>query len=76
MMEVRIPDEFWEEDIEGVIVAWLLDEGDDVEAGDAIAEIMVEKVQHEFLSPAAGKLKPLKRVDDPVVKGEVIAALT
>jgi pyruvate/2-oxoglutarate dehydrogenase complex dihydrolipoamide acyltransferase (E2) component len=74
--EIQIPHDLWEEDIEGVVLSWLLDEGDEVEEGDAVAEIMVEKIQYEVLSPAAGILKPLKQPDDPVAKGDVIAELT
>ncbi len=75
MSEVCIPGDLWEEDIEGVLLAWLLDEGDEVEAGDAVAEIMVEKIQYEVLATVDGVLKPLKEVDTPVAKGDVIAEL-
>lgn len=76
MTEIRVPDDLWEEDIEGVLLSWLLDAGDEVEAGDAVAEIMVEKVQYELMASAAGVLKPLKEIDDPVAKGDVIAELS
>ena len=75
MTDIIVPDDLWEEDVEGVLLAWLLDEGDEVEAGDVVAEIMVEKIQFEVRSPADGVLKPLKEPDDPVARGDVIAEL-
>ena len=75
MTDICVPADLWEEDIEGVLLSWLLDEGDEVDAGDAVAEIMVEKIQYEVLSPAEGILKPLKAPDDPVAKGDAIAQL-
>lgn len=73
--EVIIPDDLWEEDNEAVITAWLVDNGTSVEAGDIIAELMVEKIQYELLAPAAGSLSIIKDVDDVVAKGEQVASL-
>lgn len=73
--EVRIPEDLWEESVEGVLIAWLLDEGDEVEPGDAIAEVMVEKAQYEVEAPGSGRLRCLKQTDDTVRRGDVIALL-
>ena len=75
MSEVRVPQDLWEEDLEGVLVAWLVDEGDSVDEGDVIAEIMVSKTQYEVPAPASGKIKQLVAPDDPVDKGSLIAEL-
>lgn len=72
--EVRIPD-IWEEDEEGVVTAWLVDDGSEVEKGDTLAEIMVQKVQYELEAPFSGVLSIVKDVDDTVEKGDVIATI-
>lgn len=72
--EVRIPD-IWEEDEEGVITAWLVDDGAEVESGDTLAEIMVQKVQYELEAPFSGVLNIAKDVDETVEKGDVIATI-
>jgi len=44
---------------EGVVVAWLKQPGDPVEAGESIAEIETDKATSELESPASGRLGPL-----------------
>lgn len=74
--EVTIPEDLWEEDNEAVITAWLVDNGANVEAGDVIAELMVEKIQHELVAPAGGALSIIKDVDDVVAKGQLVANIS
>lgn len=73
--DVIIPADLWEEDNEAVITAWLVDNGAKVEAGEVIAELMVEKIQHELLAPAAGTLSIISEIDDVVAKGATVATL-
>jgi pyruvate/2-oxoglutarate dehydrogenase complex dihydrolipoamide acyltransferase (E2) component len=75
MTDIAIPRDLWQEDIEGVLVAWLVDEGDHVEAGAAVAEIMVEKAQYEIIAPASGTLRQRVAVDGPVRRGDSIGRL-
>ena len=49
---VNIPTNLWEEDSEAVITSWLVSDGGTVTEGQLVAEIMVEKVQHEVRAPA------------------------
>ncbi|GAA0415905.1 hypothetical protein GCM10009133_25500 [Cocleimonas flava] len=72
-IDVIIPDDLWEEDNEGVITSWLVSDGATVEVGTLVAEVMVEKIQCEVESPAAGTIKITKEEDDVVNKGDVIA---
>lgn len=74
-MEVKIPDDLWEDGSEGVITEWLADDGDTVRQGDIIAEVMTEKVQHEIRAPASGVLRPRVKIDEVVTKGAVIATV-
>tara|TARA_R110001592_G_scaffold240929_2_gene501260 strand:+ start:86477 stop:86707 length:231 start_codon:yes stop_codon:yes gene_type:complete len=72
MTQVIVPVDLWEEDMQGVLLTWLFDEGDQVDAGDMLAEVMVDKAQFEIPSPSSGTLRIIKAVDDPVDKGEAI----
>lgn len=73
--DIKIPLDLWEEDEEAVITAWLVNEGDSVDAGDIVAEIMVSKIQHEITAPETGKLSIIKEADAIVVKGDIIGML-
>lgn len=72
MTHIIIDKDLWDEDIEGVITSWLFDEGDQVSQGDVVAEVMVEKVQHEVLSPVSGNLNILIAAEEPVNRGDAI----
>jgi len=76
MTEVKIPDDLWDDDGEGAISAWLYEDGDRVEAGTVIAEVMNEKVASELLAPAAGALAIVTAAEEPVRKGQVVARIT
>lgn len=73
--DVIVPVDLWEEDSEAVITSWLASDGGDVTEGDVIAELMVEKIQYELVSPATGALKIIKDVDDVVEKEQQIATI-
>ncbi|MYD10994.1 MAG: biotin attachment protein [Chloroflexi bacterium] len=58
---------------EGLIVEWLVAEGDSVAEGDGIVVIETEKVSTEVESPAGGVVVELScEVDDEVPVGQVI----
>ena len=58
---------------EGLIVEWLVAEGDAVAEGDGIVVIETEKVSTELEAPAGGVVVELScEVDDEVPVGEVI----
>lgn len=72
---ITVPDDLWEGDSEGVITAWLVDDGAEVAQGDLVAEVMVEKAQYEIEAPAAGMLSIASQEDEVVTKGATIATL-
>ena len=73
--EVQLP-QLGESVTEGVITAWLVEVGDDVEVDQPIAEISTDKVDTEIPSPVAGKVAELKAdVDDTIEVGQVIAVI-
>lgn len=72
MGKITIPDDLWEEDTEGVLLTWFFDDGDKVESGDIVAEVMVDKIQYEILAGDSGRLTQSVALDAPVNKGDVI----
>jgi pyruvate/2-oxoglutarate dehydrogenase complex dihydrolipoamide acyltransferase (E2) component len=72
---VTIPTNLWEEDSEAVITNWLVSDGGNVSEGQLIAEIMVEKVQHEIKAPASGPIKISQPAEAVVAKGATIATI-
>ena len=75
MSLITIEKDLWEDDLEGVITAWLFDDGDRVAAGDVVAEVMVEKAQYEITAGDSGVLSIRVAVEVPVKPGDVIAEL-
>lgn len=57
----------------GLIVEWLVNEGDTVAEGDAVVVIETEKVSTEVEAPAGGVVVELScEVDDEVPVGQII----
>lgn len=75
MTDIRIDDHFWQGDGEAVLTAWYFDDGDMVEAGDVLAEIMLEKTQMEIEAPQGGVLRHRKTVEEAIKKGDLIAII-
>ncbi|WP_151178795.1 lipoyl domain-containing protein [Hypericibacter terrae] len=75
MVSVAIPPDMWAEDMEGVVSAWLFEEGDRVREGDLIAEVMVEKTSYDLTAPASGILRILVGQDVPFRRGAEVARI-
>jgi pyruvate/2-oxoglutarate dehydrogenase complex dihydrolipoamide acyltransferase (E2) component len=76
MTNVIVPVDLWDEDIEGALSVWLVENGDVVSQGDVLCEVMVEKSTVEVTSPATGKITLLVQAETPVKKGGVIASIS
>jgi pyruvate/2-oxoglutarate dehydrogenase complex dihydrolipoamide acyltransferase (E2) component len=73
--EVELP-QLGESVTEGIITAWLVEVGDEVEVDQPIVEISTDKVDTEIPSPVAGTVQELKaEVDDTIEVGQVIAVI-
>jgi len=73
--EVTLP-ELGESVEGGMLVAWLVAEGDTVAEGQALAEISTDKVDTEVPSPRAGTVTRLvSAVDDEILVGGVLLEL-
>ncbi|MEH6471121.1 MAG: lipoyl domain-containing protein [Halopseudomonas sp.] len=68
--------DLWEEDEDAVITTWLTSDGGQVDEGDTVAEVMVQKAQHEILAPASGTLEIVKDADETVSKGDLIGRIS
>jgi pyruvate/2-oxoglutarate dehydrogenase complex dihydrolipoamide acyltransferase (E2) component len=75
MADVTIPGTMWDDDSEGFISSWFYEQGDRVEAGDLIAEVMNEKTACELLAPASGPLEILVAIEMPIRKGQTVARI-
>jgi pyruvate/2-oxoglutarate dehydrogenase complex dihydrolipoamide acyltransferase (E2) component len=74
-VDVLIPLDLWEEQGEGVIGTWLFQNGETVDAGAVLAEVMYEKASMEVLSPSSGTLQILLAAETPVIRGQLIARI-
>lgn len=72
---VAVPRDLWEEDLPGIVSAWLFEDGDRVKEGDLIAELMVEKTAYDLTAPKAGRLTILVPPEQPFQRGDVIATI-
>lgn len=73
--DVTIPHDFWDDDSEGSISSWFFADGDEVQEGEMIAEVMNEKVASELLAPTAGVLRIQVEAEVPVHKGQTVAQI-
>jgi pyruvate/2-oxoglutarate dehydrogenase complex dihydrolipoamide acyltransferase (E2) component len=75
MIEVRVPAELWDGDLDGVVSAWLYQDGELVEAGAVIAELMSEKVAFSLEAPASGRLRILVPAEVAIRPAAVVATI-
>ena len=79
MTYVTTDDEIWqdlEEDTEGLLDEWHVDEGEQVEAGQSIASIVLIKANYEITAPTSGVIsKILVEAQDSFTKGQNLAQI-
>lgn len=75
MVDIRVPEDLWQDDRQGVIVSWLYKDGARVEEGKLITELMVEKAQLELFAPASGRLKIRCEPETIVERGQIIGSI-
>jgi pyruvate/2-oxoglutarate dehydrogenase complex dihydrolipoamide acyltransferase (E2) component len=74
-VDVCIPDDLGPEGQESSISTWFFADGDRVEQGDLIAEVMYEKSTNELLAPASGTLEILVAAEEAVANGQLVARI-
>ncbi len=64
-----------EDDEEGIVTAWMVDEGAHVDVHELIATIQVEKVAADVEAPVSGIVRGLVDLNDPVRQGATICTI-
>lgn len=62
-------------DTEGVLATWYVGDGEQVAAGQLLAEVQVDKVSAEVTAPGPGVVTLLVAEDEAVVQGRPIARI-
>ena len=60
---------------EGVLSTWFVAEGDRVDGGQLLGEVMVDKVSGEVVAPAGGQVHLLVAEEEAARQGDVIARI-
>jgi pyruvate/2-oxoglutarate dehydrogenase complex dihydrolipoamide acyltransferase (E2) component len=74
-VELRIPDDALGDSGEGVISAWLAHDGERVEQGAVVAELMEAKAVVELVAPASGVLRIQVAAEQALRRGMVVATI-
>jgi hypothetical protein len=77
-MTLKVPPELWALSAlpQGYIERWLVTDGARVNAGSAVAQIRVEGMLHDLLSPATGKLRIDSAANSVVDPGMSVGQIT
>lgn len=79
MIEVSLDDEAWkdvEAGVEALVDQWQVAEGDDVRAGQLLANVVLVKANLEVVSPASGRIERiLVAAGETFARGTPIARL-
>ena len=63
-------------DAEGVVSTWFVSDGDQVQEGELIAEVAVDKADMEIVAPEAGTISILVTEDQAVTQNSPIASIS
>jgi pyruvate/2-oxoglutarate dehydrogenase complex dihydrolipoamide acyltransferase (E2) component len=78
-VEIVLPSEAWQDvepGTEALVEEWLVAEGASVQAGQALASVVVVKANHEVLAPSAGVVeKILVAAEETFKPGQALAVL-
>jgi len=75
MTDIIVMDDLWGGAATAVLARWLYRDGDCVEAGLTICEIMIEKVSIEVTAPASGVLQILVAEETTPASGMKLGAI-
>lgn len=62
-------------DAEGVLATWFVVDGQQVQEGDLLAEVAVDKVDVELQAPSSGVVRLLVKEGDVVGQGAAVARI-
>lgn len=72
---ISFPSMSKDESAEGVVATWFVRSGEQVKAGQVIAEVMVDKVSLDVEAPIAGTVTVLVEEEGTAKQGEAIARI-
>lgn len=79
MKDIVLPQDAWQDvepGTEALVEEWLVKAGDTVDAGQAVASVVVVKANHDVLAPAAGVIEQiLVAAEDTFKPGQTLAVL-
>ena len=76
VVEVRFPQMSKDDpEAEGIVGTWFVDDGQQVKAGQIIAEVQVEKVSQDVEAPTDGVVRRVVAEEQPVRQGDLIATI-
>lgn len=75
MIEVVVPSDVWEGDAEASVNVWFFEDGESVQEGALLGELMFEKTAVEVRAPRDGTLRIKAPPETVVHKGDVIAVI-
>ena len=77
VVDIAVPEQLWDTTKvpEGIVANWFIRDGNAVEAGATIAELMVEKTTYEISAPASGRLRILVPKDGVVRPGSIVGRI-
>jgi pyruvate/2-oxoglutarate dehydrogenase complex dihydrolipoamide acyltransferase (E2) component len=75
MIDIRVPQDQWDDNKPTSVIMWLYLDGATVKAGEVIAELLVEKATLELLSPGTGTLRIKVQPDTDVSKGTLLGVI-
>lgn len=75
MTDIVVPAGLWSEGDNAVIGSWLYSDGDMVQDGAVVADIMVEKTSYELIAPAGGRLSIAVPEEGEIQPGQVVGRI-
>jgi len=72
---ISFPSMSKDESAEGVVATWFVRSGEQVKAGQVIAEVMVDKVSLDVEAPIAGTVTVLIEEEGTAKQGQAIARI-
>jgi pyruvate/2-oxoglutarate dehydrogenase complex dihydrolipoamide acyltransferase (E2) component len=74
-VQLLLPDDAWAEEEEGVLSSWFFRSGAKVREGEAVAEVMVAKIEFEIVAPQGGMLVIAVPQEGTIRKGVPIGSI-
>ncbi|MDQ0094996.1 biotin/lipoyl-containing protein [Paeniglutamicibacter psychrophenolicus] len=75
MSQILFPVMTEDAEAKGVVVTWFFEDGEQVEVGDLVAEVAMDKVDREIKAEDAGVLRVLVPEEEAVAQGAVIGRI-